>query len=153
MKDIFDTILNDSHTHEGNIISILQEIQAHFGYISEDSVSWFSQELDIPESRIFGIITFYPQFHLKPRGENIISICHGTACHLKGSDSLTHRLRIELGIAPHEDTTDDQKFTVEKAGCIGACNSSPAVIIRDKVHGKMTIDKLLKEINTLKKHG
>lgn len=153
MEDIFETILSDSHTHEGNIISILQEIQAHFGYISEDSVSWFAGKLSIPESRIFGIITFYPQFHLKPRGENIISICHGTACHLKGSDSLTHRLRIELGIPPHEETTDDQKFTVEKAGCIGACNSSPAVIIRDKVHGKMTIDKLLKEINTLKKHG
>ena len=153
MENIYTTILEDSQNHEGNIISIPQEIQAHFGYISEEAVSWFSHKLDIPESNIFGILTFYPQFHLKPRGENIISICHGTACHLKGAEKLSHRIHVELGISVHEDTTEDQKFTVEKAGCIGACNISPAVIISHKVHGKMTIDKLLKEIKKLKKNA
>ena len=153
MENIYQTILGDFRNHEGNIISILQEIQAHFGYISEESVSWFANELEIPESRIFGILTFYPQFHLKPRGENIISICHGTACHLKGAEKLTHRIRVELGLSPREETTEDQKFTVEKAGCIGACNISPAVVISQKVHGKMTINKLLNEIKKLKKNG
>jgi NADH:ubiquinone oxidoreductase subunit E len=86
-------ILDKYTGEEGNIISLLQDIQEVFGYIPSETVTWFSYKLDIPESRFFGVITFYSQFHSAPRGENIITACCGTACHVKGSDRLIRRLQ------------------------------------------------------------
>lgn len=150
MEGILKRILEEYRKNEGNIISILQDIEDSFGYIPEDAVGWFSKKLDIPASRFFGIATFYAQFHLKPRGKNIITVCRGTACHVKGSERLINRLLIELGIPPDKDTTDDLKFTVEKVNCVGACGIAPVMILNKEVHGKMTLDKLMKETKRLK---
>lgn len=150
MKISLEKILKNFDKNDGNILPTLQEVQESFGYIPEEAVNWFSKKLDIPASRIFGIITFYPQFHLKPQGENVIVVCRGTACHVNGSEKIFNRLLIELGIPPNEDTTKDFKFTVDKANCIGACGVAPVVIINNVVQNKMTIDKLIKEIKKLK---
>ncbi|MEJ2696795.1 MAG: NAD(P)H-dependent oxidoreductase subunit E [Candidatus Sulfobium sp.] len=136
--------------NEGNIISLLQEIQAEFGYIPEDVVMWFSKKLDIPASRFFGVATFYAQFHLKPRGKNIITTCCGTACHVKGSERLLNGLVRELNLPEGDNTTPDSQFTVEKVNCVGACSIAPVVIVNDRVHGKMSADSLMKEIKKLK---
>jgi NADH:ubiquinone oxidoreductase subunit E len=150
MQETFKKILEQYITNDGNIITILQDIEKAFGYIPEDAVNWFSQKLDIPASRFFGTATFYSQFHLKPRGKNVITVCRGTACHVKGSEKLINRLSIELEMPPDQDTTADLKFTVEKVNCIGACGIAPVALVNHEVHGKMTLDILIKEIKKLK---
>ncbi|MBI5640118.1 MAG: NAD(P)H-dependent oxidoreductase subunit E [Nitrospirae bacterium] len=150
MKKILENIYEGHKKNEGNIISLLQDIQSAFGYIPEDVVIWFSRRLDIPASRFFGIATFYAQFHLTPRGKNIITTCCGTACHVKGSERLINGLMTELDLADGESTTCDKEFTLEKVNCVGACSIAPVVIINDKVHGKVSADNLMKEVRKLK---
>ncbi len=136
------TIILKKHTaEEGNIISLLQEIQDVFGYIPEKVVVWFSKKLDVPESRFFGVITFYSQFHLKPRGETVITACCGTACHVKGSDRLINSILAKFSIPEGEDTTPDGKFTIEKVACVGACSIAPVLIVNKKVYGKVVPEK------------
>ena len=150
MEKTLEKILEEHRESEGNIISLLQDIENSFGYLSEDAVNWFSKKLDIPASRFFGVATFYSQFHFKPRGKNIITACCGTACHVKGSERLINGLRKELNLSDDEDTTKDMEFTLEKVNCVGACSIAPVIIINKKIHGKTASDKLLKEIKTLK---
>ncbi len=146
MDKALKKILADFTKNEGNIISLLQNIQDEFGYIPEDAVYWFSRKLDIPASRFFGIATFYAQFHLAPRGKNIVTMCCGTACHVKGSERLLNGLKTELNLPEGEHTTSDREITIEKVNCVGACSIAPVVIINKKVHGKISADKLMKEI-------
>jgi len=150
MEKSLEKIYLDHIKHEGNIISLLQDLQYKFGYIPEDAVNWLSKKLDIPASRFFGITTFYAQFHLAPRGKNIITTCCGTACHVKGSARLLDGLTKELGLVAGQNTTPDRAFTLEKVNCVGACSIAPVVIINDKVHGKVSADNLMKEIRKLK---
>jgi NADH:ubiquinone oxidoreductase subunit E len=150
MKEAFERILADYRQNEGNIITILQSVEETFGYIPEEAVNWFSKKLDIPASRFYGIVTFYAQFHLKPKGKNVVTVCRGTACHVKGSERLLNRLLIEFDIPPGEDTSDDLKFTVEKVNCVGACGIAPVIILNREVRGKMTLDRLLKDVKRLR---
>lgn len=151
MEEALEKILTNYQSNEGNIITILQDVEETFGYIPEEAVNWFSKKLDIPASRFYGIATFYAQFHLKPRGKNIITVCRGTACHVKGSERLLNKLLIELNIPPGKDITDDLKFTVEKVNCVGACGIAPVIIFNKEVHGKITFDKLMKYMRRLSK--
>ena len=146
IEKTLNDIIGKYFTDEGNVISLLQDIEDAFGYIPEDAVSWFSKKLDMPESSFFGVITFYAQFHLKPRGENLITACCGTACHVKGSDRLIAGIFRELNIPEGENTTEDGQFTVEKVACVGACSIAPVIIFNKKVLSEMTIHKLLKHI-------
>jgi NADH:ubiquinone oxidoreductase subunit E len=150
MENVLEEIYNNYLKSEGNVITILQDIERHFGYIPEEAVIWFSNKLDIPASRFYGIATFYSQFHLKPRGKNVITICRGTACHVKGSEKLINRLMIELDLKEGEDTTEDLSFTIERVNCVGACGISPVVIINGEVYGNVNIDKILREIKKLR---
>ena len=150
MEKILEKIYRNHRDNEGNIISLLQEMQGEFGYIPEDAVAWFSKKLDVPASRFFGIATFYAQFHLEPRGKNVVTTCCGTACHVKGSEKLLNGLLKELKLAEGESTTPDKNFTVEKVNCVGACSIAPVVIVNKKVFGKVSSDQLMKEIKRLK---
>ncbi|NOY64004.1 MAG: NAD(P)H-dependent oxidoreductase subunit E [Nitrospirae bacterium] len=151
MQETLQRILEEYRQNEGNLITILQSLEAAFGYIPEDAVNWFSEQLDIPPAKFFGVATFYAQFHLKPRGRNIITACCGTACHVKGAERIINSLTRELQIPSGEDTTEDKEFTVEKVNCVGACSIAPVVIINKEVHGKMTPERLMKELKRLKK--
>jgi NADH:ubiquinone oxidoreductase subunit E len=150
MEEALERILADYRQNEGNIITILQSIEETLGYIPEEAVNWFSKKLDIPASRFYGIATFYAQFHLKPKGKNVVTVCRGTACHVKGSERLLNRLLIELDIPPGEDTSDDLKFTVEKVNCVGACGIAPVIILNKEVRGKMSLDKLMRDMKRLR---
>ncbi len=150
MEDKLNGILTRFRENEGNLISILQDIESEFGYLREDAIMWVSEQLDVPPAKFFGIATFYAQFHLKPKGKNVITACCGTACHVKGSERLINSLVKELAIPAGEDTSEDLQFTVEKVNCVGACSIAPVIIVNKTVHGKMTPDKLMKEIKTLK---
>jgi NADH:ubiquinone oxidoreductase subunit E len=151
MNEKLEKILDDYHKNEGNLISILQDIQTVFGYIPEDAVDWFSEKLDVPASKFYGIATFYSQFHLKPRGKNIITACCGTACHVNGADKIISGLRRELGLAKGEHTTKDGKFTLEEVACIGTCSLAPIVLVNGEVRGQAKTDTIVKEIKSLGK--
>lgn len=135
---------------KGIVIPVLQELESTFGFIPEGAVNFISENIGIPMSHFFGVATFYAQFHFKPRGRNVITACSGTACHVKGSERLINTLFRELGIPEGEDTSSDMLFTLEKVNCVGACSIAPVVIFNKTVHGKMSTDKVLKEIKTLK---
>lgn len=150
MEKKLEGIIARYHENEGNLISILQDLETEFGYLREDAINWISERLDVPPAKFYGIATFYAQFHLKPRGKNVITACCGTACHVKGSERLINSLVKEMGIPDGEDTSEDLKFTVEKVNCVGACSIAPVIIINKTVHGKVTPDKLMKEMKTLK---
>jgi len=150
MEEKLEGILLRYRENEGNLISILQDLESEFGYLREDAITWFSDRLDVPLAKFYGVATFYAQFHLKPRGKNVITACCGTACHVKGSARLIDSLVKELVIPAGEDTSEDLRFTVEKVNCVGACSIAPVIIVNKTVHGKMTPDKLVKEMKTLK---
>jgi NADH:ubiquinone oxidoreductase subunit E len=151
VKETLEKIVESCQENEGNIISILQDIQDDFGYLPEDAINWVSERLDIPPAHFFGIATFYAQFHLKPRGENVITACCGTACHVKGVDRIISRLTRELELNEGEDTTEDGKFTLDKVACLGTCSFAPVVLVNGAVRGKARVERLVKEIRSLKK--
>ena len=135
---------------DGNAISILQDIQAELDYIPEEAVMWISAKTGIAASMFFGIVTFYTQFYLKPRGKNIVTACCGTVCHVKGSARIISRINDELKLRNGEDTTRDKLFTIEKVNCIGACSIAPVIVINQKVHGMMSPEKMAKQLKICK---
>lgn len=148
------SILEKYHKENGSVISILQDMQEVFGYIKEDVVNWFSDKLNIPASNFYGVTTFYSQFYMKPRGKNIVTACSGTACHVKGAESIISRLRADMAIAEGEDTTNDGQFTLENVACVGACSIAPVVIVNKKVYGGVNPNKastILKDYEGTKK--
>ena len=134
-------ILKKYYKEEGNVISILQDMQEEFGYIPDDAVYWCAIELNIPASNFFRVATFYSQFHLKPRGRHIITACCGTACHVKGADPIIHRMKADLALAEGETTTPDMQFTLENVACIGACSMAPVIKVNKRIYGSVTPDK------------
>ncbi|MCC8177891.1 MAG: NAD(P)H-dependent oxidoreductase subunit E, partial [Cloacibacillus sp.] len=97
-----------------------------------------SNQLDVPVSQIFGVVTFYAQFHLEPRGKNIVRSCQGTACHVRGAKGVLNAIREKLGLKEGQVTTPDLKFTLETVACIGACGLAPVFMVNDETHGRLT---------------
>ena len=132
---------------QGALIPVLHEVQGLYGYLPEDVLKIVSEELEIPMSEIYGVATFYSIFSLKPKGEYIIRVCMGTACYVKGAQLLLDKLSEELDIQVGK-TTEDNKFTLEATRCIGACGLAPALMINDKVYGRLVpgdISRILQE--------
>ena len=138
----------DRHAgEEGVVMTILQEAHDEFGYLPQESIEHIAVSTGINLSRLYGLITFYSQFHLKPRGKNILKVCCGTACHVKGADRSLTKIQEKLKITDGE-TTSDGKFTLERIACMGACGLAPILTINDEVHKHATstkIDKILKK--------
>lgn len=137
-KQRFAELIDSYRGKKGNVIPVLQQTQEIFGYLPKDVLIMISNELDIPISRIYGVVTFYAQFHLEPRGENIIRSCQGTACHVRGAKAILAELQKELGLDDNNVTTDDLRYTLEKVACIGACGLAPVMMINDDTHGRLT---------------
>ena len=146
MEKILNRILDEHVRYKGNLISLLQRIQETYGYVPEESVFWFSERLDIPASRFFGVITFYPKFRTKPVGKNTLTVCCGAACHIKGGDKILETVREVLSLPEGEDTTADMMFTIQQATCIGACSIAPVAIMNNQVHGGIDPVKVTKMI-------
>ncbi|UCH04429.1 MAG: NADH-quinone oxidoreductase subunit NuoE [Candidatus Thorarchaeota archaeon] len=119
------------------IIPMLQEIQEQLGYIPKEAVDWLSNQLRVSSQEIFGVATFYNHFRLNPPGRHEIRVCLGTACHVGGGEKLLDTIREKLGIESGK-TTDDGQYSLERVACVGACARSPAVVLDDEVHGRMT---------------
>jgi NADH:ubiquinone oxidoreductase subunit E len=132
------TLLDQYRGKKGVIIPVLQQAQDIFGYLPKEVLLKISSELDLPISQIFGVVTFYAQFHLEPRGKNIIRSCQGTACHVRGAKGVLKAIRDKLGLSETKVTTDDLAFTLETVACIGACGLAPVFMINDDTHGRLS---------------
>jgi NADH-quinone oxidoreductase subunit E len=136
----------------GALIPLLQSAQDSYGYIPEKVIHYVSEIVGIPAAEIYGVITFYAQFRLKPLGKNVIKICEGTACHVNGAKSILNTLQNELGISVDE-TTDDGIFTLQSVACIGCCSLAPVIMINDETHGNLTPDSTKKVLRKYKKES
>lgn len=126
---------------QGGIIEALHEVQDAYGYVSTTAQKYLSKELNVPLSEIYGIITFYSRFSLKPKGKYNIQVCMGTACYVKGAEKVLNRFKEKLGIEEGE-TSEDGKFSLESVRCIGACGLAPAIVINKEVYGKVDVKKV-----------
>jgi len=125
----------------GPLIAILQQIQERLGYLPKEAIYEMARLLEMPASEIFGVLSFYAQFRTTPRGRNIVTVCRGTACHVRGAPRILKEVENRLGIKEGE-TTPDLEYTLETLACIGACALAPNIVINSDTHGQMTIKKL-----------
>jgi len=132
-----DEILAKYAGVRGALIPVLQEAQNAYGYLSKEVIQYAADKMNIPVSQIYGVVTFYSQFHLNPRGKNIIRVCQGTACHVRGAKAILQTIEDSLKITAGK-TTQDLKFTLETVACIGACGLAPVMMINDDTHGRLT---------------
>ena len=121
---------------KGMLIPVLQEVQDAYGYVPEEAANAVAEGMGIYRSQVYGVLTFYTQFHLSPRGRHIIRACAGTACHVKGGKQVILRMENELGVK-HGGTTEDLIFSFEEVACIGACGLAPVIMIDDKAYGNL----------------
>ena len=135
-----------------DVIRILQEIQSKYNYLPKKDLSRITKELNIPLSQTYSLATFYKAFSLKPRGKFLVSVCMGTACHVRGAarvvDELCRRLDVKVG-----ETTKDLKFTLETVNCLGCCAIGPVMQINDKYYGHMTAKKVSNILQKYKTKG
>lgn len=142
-----EKILGKYSKDKSNLIQILNEVQEGYGYIPESCQRGISEYLEMPMAEVYGVITFYSRFTLKPKGKYNVAICLGTACFVKGSEKLLDRVKENLKIDVGE-TTSDGKFSIEATRCIGACGLAPVFTVNEEVYGKATvetIDRVLEE--------
>ncbi len=133
-----------------NLIQMLNEIQEHYGYVPMGVQKELSEFLSIPMAEIYGVVTFYSRFSLKPKGKYNISVCMGTACYVKGSQKIMDRLLERLQIKAGE-TTKDGMFSIEETRCVGACGLAPVFTVNGEVYGKATVQKLDQVLDELMK--
>ncbi len=136
-----DVILEKYKSQKGALIPILQAAQNVYGYLPKAVVERIAEGAGTPVSKVYGVVTFYSQFHLNPRGRNIIRVCQGTACHVRGGKKILQKLEEQLAIKAGE-TTEDLRYTLETVACIGACGLAPVLMINDDTHGRLTPESL-----------
>ncbi len=124
---------------EGALIPVLHEAQSIFGYLPIEVQQKISDGLDVPMSEIYGVVTFYAQFSIYPKGKYQIGVCLGTACYVKGSGDIIDKIKLRLGIDVGE-CTPDGKFSLDATRCIGACGLAPVLTVNDEVYGRLTVD-------------
>lgn len=148
IKTFKKDLINKRKQH-GSLIPLLQSAQDSYGYVPEKAIHYISELVGIPAADIYGVITFYAQFRLKPLGKNVIRICEGTACHVNGAKGILRTLQDELGIAVGE-TTDDGAFSLVSVACLGCCSLSPVMMINNDTHGNLNADKTKRIIKKYK---
>jgi len=141
MKKKISELLAPYRNERGALIPILQHVQAEFGYLPEEVVKEISQALRLSESEIYGVATFYAQFRFMPTGKNVIRVCRGTACHVRGGARIRQDVEKMLGIRPGE-TSPDMQFSLETVACIGCCAIAPTMVINDRTYGQLTPKKV-----------
>ncbi|MFN3410706.1 MAG: NADH-quinone oxidoreductase subunit NuoE [Exilispira sp.] len=133
--------------NNGVLIGVLHKAQEIFGYLPIEVQKFIAYNLNLPFSQVYGVVTFYNFFSMKPKGKNVINVCLGTACYVKGAERVVNDFEDALGIKMGE-TTKDMKFTLSSARCFGACGLAPAVMVNEEVFGnvdKKKIEQILKE--------
>lgn len=141
--DSFERLLEAWRGQKGNVIPLLQKTQELRGFLSNEDMASIARVTGKSPAEIYGVATFYAQFRFQPPGRHTLKICHGTACHVNGADSLDTTLNMELG-AEAGQTTADGEYSLERVACLGCCSLAPVVMLDSEVHGRLTGDKLRK---------
>jgi NADH-quinone oxidoreductase subunit E len=144
-----DAIVHKRNIELGAAIPILQEIQDTYGYIPPIAIQRIAENMNVPASELFGIVTFYSQFRLQPLGKNIIKVCHGTACHLSNAERISQTLSQEVG-AKEGETSPDGQFTVERVACLGCCSLAPCMVVNGEVHTHLTPEAIRRLVSQLR---
>lgn len=143
------SILEGRRSQPQQLVEVLQDVQESFGYIPEDAMRTVSKDLGVPLMEVYRVANFYKAFSLKPRGKHLITICTGTACHVRGSHLLLDQVNGQLGLEPGA-TTEDGFFTLERVNCLGACALGPVVVHNGNYHHHKTPNKLRKLIDSVR---
>ena len=143
-----EPILKGRRSQPHMLIEVLHDVQERYGYIPEEDMRVISRELGVPEIEVYRVASFYKAFSLKPRGRNTITICTGTACHVRGAKLLCNQVLGQLGISPG-DTTEDGQFTLEQVNCLGSCALGPVVVLNGTYYDHMTPRKLRSLIDSV----
>ncbi len=147
-----EPVLDRYAAEPGSLITILQHTQEIYGYIPKDVMYRISERTGITPAEIMGVATFYSQFRLKPIGRYLIMLCQGTACHVNGSEKIAAAITNELGISDGE-TTDDGLFSLKSVACLGCCSLSPVMMINGETYGRLTPDKAVEILRSLRKES
>lgn len=141
VEELLNKILSSHEGREDQLIPILQQVQQAFGYLPEPVMKRIARFLKLPESTVFGVGTFYAQFKLVPSGRNVIKVCRGTACHVRGAACILGEVEKQLGIKPGE-STPGLEYSLEAIACFGSCALAPVMVIGHNVYGRMTPEKV-----------
>lgn len=144
-----EKFISEQKNKESSLIAVLHKAQELFGYLSEEVQEFVAEKLDVPVSKVYGVISFYSYFTTEPKGKYVISVCTGTACFVRGAGDILEEFKDRLCIKEGQ-TTEDGLFTLDTLRCVGACGIAPVVTINNKVYGKFTVDQVE---NVLKEYG
>ena len=147
---ILDRAIEKFGSEEKALIAVLQEAQEHYRYLPKEIFPYLSEKLGVSEAKIYGVVTFYENFSLDPKGKYVIKVCDGTACHVRHSVPVLNELIKILGLKDGQKTTDDLMFTVETVSCLGACGLAPVMMVNETVHSAMTPEKVRQVIKEIK---
>jgi NADH:ubiquinone oxidoreductase subunit E len=138
LEPIFETY---KKVVRGSLIPVLQAAQETYGYLPSTVLEVIATRMSVPISQIYGVVTFYAQFRLLPRGKHVIRTCQGTACHVRNSSLILETLKSNLGVTPG-GTTADQQFTLETVACLGACSLAPVMMVDNEAHGRLRPERI-----------
>jgi len=147
-KAIIDQIIEENKTRPGATMVVLNELQANIGFVSEEMQQYVAEKLQVPVSRVHGVISFYSFFTTTPRGKHTVKFCMGTACYVGGTPALIEKAKQILGVEPGQ-TTPDGNITVEVCRCVGACSHAPVIVVDDEVIGRMKPNRLPQELKKI----
>lgn len=129
---------------KGELIRVLHKAQQLFGYLPKEVQFFVGRKLNIPTAKVFGVVSFYSFFTMEPKGENVVSVCMGTACYVRGADRVLDEFKKQLNVEVGK-VTEDGKYSVDALRCVGACGLAPVVLVGEKVYGRVTPD-MVKDI-------
>jgi len=145
---LLDPILEEYKEQKGAVIPILQRAQDAYGYLPKEVLAFISKRTSVPLSQLYGVVTFYAQFNLEPRGRHIINICDGTACHVSGAPKIVEGVEEAFNLQ-RGGSDPDYKYTLEIVYCLGSCGLAPIAVIDDQVYGKTTPETLIEQLRQL----
>jgi NADH-quinone oxidoreductase subunit E len=152
LEQTLERILPAGRGPKDALIPLLQQVQEELGYVPEEAVYQISDRTGVPPSEVFGVLTFYAQFRLKPRGKNMVSVCLGTACHVLSGGTILEALERHLDVTPGE-TTEDREFTLAEVRCLGSCSLAPVMVVNQDTYGRLTPDKAIKIVERYRENG
>jgi NADH:ubiquinone oxidoreductase subunit E len=148
LEDVLDRHASDP----GALIPVLQDTQKLYGYLPKAGLRRIAEARELPFSHVYGVATFYSQFHLRPRGDSVVKICHGTACHVRGAPEVTQAVVEELGVKIGE-TTEDLAFTLESVACVGCCGLAPVMLVDETTYGQLDVIEARRIAATLREEA
>ena len=146
-----DEIIESYDCNQANLIAIMQEIQAEYKYLSEETLTLIAEKLGVSTAKVYSVATFYENFSLEAKGRHIVKVCAGTACHVRKSGPIYDAVRYYLGLTGKKKTSADGLFTLETVACLGACGLAPVMTIDGEVHAKMTPEAALALLEDIRK--